>query len=493
VVVEAVALMGGGQSMPRVARRQSSYVTSGANGSDSVRFDEARKSGAPDSSSEAGAVSHAVFGCPNLRLAFALFAMACAAWLLLERLFDINPLSVSNAPHFLYQAQSLLHGRFDIVPPPIPTDVVLVHGKQYIVYPPMPAMLMMPGVAIFGLHFSDVLFTMLISALNLPLLYFVFEQARANGLTCRTSNENAVIALLLYFGSINMWLSLGGRMWFTAQIVCLTFTLGSLLLALRRQFTLSAVLLACAFFSRATVLLAFPLLIYLAWQDGGAGTELQRFIASLRARVPDWSAVPWRRMLPVCVVAMVALALFMLRNNLIFGSPLDSGYAVLIQQHYSVVKDGPFSVKYIPANILANFFAMPSITFSGPFDRHPAIDMLNGGEGISIFITTPLFLYLFWRNRTFSWLRAALWATIGLIVAAVLLFHAAGWYEFGARYLFDGYAYIFLLFILNETPVVVGGRRPNAVGWRIQVLGLLGIAINLLGANQFWTGRILHL
>jgi hypothetical protein len=428
-----------------------------------------------------------------VRITLALFLSAFAMWLVLDRFVGINPLSASVTPYFQYQAQSLLHGRLDIAVPATKTDIVVIHGKHYIVYPPFPAILMMPGVAIFGLGFSDVLFTLVLSALNLPLLFLLFEQARANGLTRRTTNENVFIALLLYFGSINVWLSLGGKMWFTAHIVCLTFTLGSLLLALRRQFTWSAILLACAFFSRATVLLGFPLLVYLAWQNGGAGTDLQRFLASLRARIPDWSAVPWRRLVPILGVAAVMLALFMIRNAVIFGSSLESGYAVLIHQRYPVVKDGPFSLRYVPANIVANFFATPTITFTGPFDRHPGLNLVSKGVGISIFITTPLFLLLFWRNRAFSALRAALWATIGLVVAAVLLFHAAGWYQFGARYLFDGYPFVYLLFVLNETRVVVGGRRPNAIDWRITALGLLGIAINLLGAFEVWTGYVVHL
>jgi hypothetical protein len=442
-----------------------------------------------------GPQAQAVYDSTRLRLAFCLFLGAFAMWLVLGRFVGVGPLDVSNAPHFLYQAESLLHGRMDLDLPASVTDIVTLQGKHYIVYPPLPAILMMPGVALFGVHFSDVLFTRIFSALNLPLLFLLFEQARASGLSRRGTNENLYLVLLLYFGSINVWLSLGGRMWYTAQIVCLTCTLGALLLALRRHFTWAAVLLACAFFARATALLGFPLLLYLAWQDGGAGTEIQRFIASLRARAPDWSAVPWRRMVPVLGVAAAMLALFMVRNALIFGSPLESGYAVLIHQRYPVVKDGPFSLSYVPANIVANFFATPTITFMGPFDRHPGLNLVSNGVGVSVFITTPLFLLLFWRNRTFSALRAALWVTIGLVVAAVLLFHAAGWYQFGARYLFDGYPFIYLLFVLNETRVVVGGRRPNAVDWRITALGLLGIAINLLGAFEFWTGtgRLVHL
>jgi hypothetical protein len=181
------------------------------------------------------------------------------------------------------------------------------------------------------------------------------------------------------------------------------------------------------------------------------------------------------------------LGLFMARNAYVFGSPLDSGYDVLLQQHYPVVTNGPFCVCYVPSNIVANFFTFPLITFSGPFggafDRHPVFDMLNHGDAISVFVTTPLFLLLFWRNRKFSLTRVALWVTIGLVVLAVLLFHAAGWYQFGARYLFDGYAYAFLLLALSDA----------RVDWRFVALGVLGVGINLLGAHQFWTGMMFRL
>jgi hypothetical protein len=98
-------------------------------------------------------------------------------------------------------------------------------------------------------------------------------------------------------------------------------------------------------------------------------------------------------------------------------------------------------------------------------------------------VTTPLFLLLFWRNRTFSAMRVALWTVIGLVVIAVLLFHAAGWYQFGARYLYDAYPFAFLLLALND----------EHIDWRFVALGLLGVAINLLGAHQWWTGHIIHL
>lgn len=438
---------------------------------------------APEDVESQAAIAGPVFGRRNLLVAVGLFAMALLSLWAFEVEFRIHPFGVSNYPYFVYQAESFLHGRWDLDLSSKLTDIVVVHGKHYIVYPPMPAVVLMPFVALFGLHTSDILFTSVCSALNLSLLYLLLEQVRESGFTRRVRMENICISLLLWYGSISLWMSLGGDMWFTAHILCMTFTLLALLAAFRQHYALAAVLLGCAFFCRATVIFGYLFLFFLAWQDAGTEPRIERFLGRLWRRAPEWASVPWRRLLPPLGVMAGVLVLFMLRNTIVFGSPLDSGYNVLIQQKYPVVTTGPFNISYVPSNIIANFFSFPLVTFNGAFDRHPVFNMDNNGTAVSMFVTTPLFLYLFWRNRKVSATRVALWITMGLMVAAILLFHAAGWYQFGARYLFDGYAFAFLLLVFNEV----------RVDWRFAALGILGVIINMLGALQFWTGIIPHL
>lgn len=416
-------------------------------------------------------------------VAGALFCVALLSLLAFQSSFHIAPFGTSSAPHFVYQADAFLHGRWNISLPATVTDVVVINGKNYIVYPPFPALLLLPFVAIWGTATSDIFFTAVCSALSLSLLYLLFEQARANGLTRRNWLENAVIAALCYYGSITLWLSVGGEVWFTAHIVAAMMTLLSLLLGFRRRYTWSALALAGAFFSRGTLAAGFPLMLYLAWEDGGQARLLPRFARSLWRRRPDWSAVPWRRLAGPVAVTIAVVVLYCVHNALLFGSPLESGYIFTIRQHYQQITQGVFNIAYVPSNIILNFFSFPRVIMRGPFDRHPVVDMLNGGYGISVFFTTPLFLLLFWRNRTFSWLRTALWITIGLIVVQVLLFAAAGWLQFGARYLYEAYPYAFLLLVLNEV----------RLDWRFALLGVLGIAFNELGALQFWTGLAFRL
>jgi hypothetical protein len=440
---------------------------------------------APAPEARAGGRAVPVFGRRNLVVSAILFVVALVLLWAFEVRFGLHITGGSRAPHFIYQAESFLQGRWDVSLPPGTNDTALIGGKVYVLYPPFPAVALLPFVALFGLKTSDILFTTILSAANLGLLYLLLEQVRANGLSRRIWLENVIISVLLFFGSINLWLSLGGKMWFTAQIVCMTCTLLSLLLAFRGHFVWSAALLGCAFFSRATLLLGFPFLFYLTWQAGGTEHLVEQFFRSLRARAPEWAAVPWRRLAGVAAVLLAVIGLYLARNWAVFGSPFENGYNIVLHQErlYRGATYGVFSWHYVPANLIANFFSFPRIIFQGPEDRHPVIDLLNTGIAVSVFVTTPLFLLLFWRNRRFSLSRALLWGTLALLVVAVLLFHQAGWYQFGARYLYDGYPYAFLLLALNEV----------RVDWRFALLGIIGIAINAMGAYEFWTSKLIHL
>ncbi len=426
-----------------------------------------------------------VFGRRNLVVAVLLYLGALGTMMGIQHHLGIGITSISPYPHFVYQAESFLHGHWDVELPFKVYDIEIVNGKSYIYYPPFPAVLMLPYVAIFGLRTSDVFFTAAVSATIISSFFLLLEQARALGFTRRTWIENAVLSALLYFGSIILWLSLGGELWFTTHVVAIAATMVSLLLTFRRHYGWAAVALGGAFFSRFTLALGFPLLFYLAWQDLGSDPLLGRFLLSLRRLRPDWSLVPWRRLLAPVLVTVATVILFLMRNAMVFGAPLDDGYHTLLRERYpEVLHSGVFSLSYIKSNIAAFFLATPHITWvGGRWDRHPALDMLNDQIAVSVFITTPLFLFLIWRNHKFSPLRAALWMTIGLIVLSLVPFYSAGAYQFGVRYLTDAYPYAFLLLGLTEM----------RLDWRSIGVGLLGIAINYLGAAQFWTGHIFHL
>lgn len=433
---------------------------------------------------QAGEATTGVFTRFNLTVA-GLLALGTLVFLIsLNHIWGIPALntiySIRNGTQFSYfafQADAWLHGHWYLTGMSVTTDLVLLNGHYYSVFGVFPSILMVPLVAIFGRNVSDTLFCMTFSALNIGLFFLLFEQLRACGLTQRGWRENILWSVFLYIGSSALALSLGGGVWYTAHIVACTCVLVSLILALRRHYVWSAVALTCAFFTRSTLIFGFVFLFYLAWQDGTTGTLLQRFVVSLWQRKPDWTAVPWRRLSGVAAVLVGCLVAYLLRNWGMFGNPLESGYGLQLTQHYPFVTHGIFNFRYIPANLINNFFNFPHVVFGTHYTDSPMIDLQNNGNGISVFLTTPLFLFLFTRNRTRSLLRVVLWVTLLLSLAFLLFYYTAGYPQFGTRYLFDIYPYAWVLLAVSDVKV----------DWRFVALGVFALLFNITGSYQHWT------
>ncbi len=406
-------------------------------------------------------------------MSFVLFLLALVSLIVSSARIGINPFGSSYANHFVYQAQSLLHGHLDI-PKFTKTDIILVNGKYYIVYPPFPAIVMMPFVALFGLGFSDIFFTQVVSAINLVLLFWLLELLRRSGRSHRTFSQNVALCIFFFFGTINFYLSLGGTMWFTAHIVATTCTLCFLIFAFKQRYAPAAFCLGCAFLSRAPALVGVLLLLYLLVEEQTDVTTLRTLLKGIHR--PFW------RKAGLALAPLLAIGLvFLVRNTLAFGNPLQTGYPLLVQQLYPQARYGVIGPHYIWPDLVANFLTFPNFIFRDAFDISPHLDILHDGIGLSVFITTPIFLFLFFiRNREASGLRKVLWMIVGLIIAAALIYHAAGWFQFGARYLFEGYPYAFLLLTLSEIEM----------DWRFYLLGLAGVLINFAGAEAFWHALI---
>ena len=71
----------------------------------------------------------------------------------------------SSNNHYVHLADGLLHGRLHLEGrPPHLNDWAKYDGKWYVSFPPAPGVLMVPGVAIWGLTFNDSLFTLFFAA-----------------------------------------------------------------------------------------------------------------------------------------------------------------------------------------------------------------------------------------------------------------------------------------------------------------------------------------
>src|SRR5918911_897732 len=93
-------------------------------------------------------------------------AWAAALALLVYSLFAAyhGALWRSHHPYFNYLADAFLHGQLYLrLTPPTVGDLVWFHGRYYLYWSPLPALLLLPFVAIFGVGFPDIPFTLAIA------------------------------------------------------------------------------------------------------------------------------------------------------------------------------------------------------------------------------------------------------------------------------------------------------------------------------------------
>jgi hypothetical protein len=405
--------------------------------------------------------------------AIVLFVMASVALGLFATLLHINGSHLSGSPHYVVQARAWLHGSLDL-PPTLRHDVIFIDGRRVMVYPPGPVLLMLPFVAVLGNGFSDVWFTWLVAALNVALVYHLLQALAARGLSRRSWRENLVLAATFGVGTIALWMALGGDVWFTEQTLAVTCVLGVVIGSIERRWWLASLSLGWALLTRSPDVLAGMLPLAVLAHDSGMRFLPCRSLLPIVARWPSWQT--WMQLI---VPLAAAAAVWMVHNQLTFGSPLASGYAEQIQQGYPQIKDGLLSWHYVWPNVIVDFLSVPSFNFAQPFDVSPQIDWLRGGNGTSIFFTTPLFLIFFLRDRAWgrdTWLRISLWLSMALLLAFALLWNGTGWYQVGARYLFDLYPFLFALLAM----------RDDRLGAGLMALAGIGALVNIKLAEVFW-------
>ena len=367
----------------------------------------------------------------------------------------------SLAPHFVYQADAFLHGQLylTVAQPPNLNDWVLQGGRWYVSFPPFPAVLMMPFVASWGLSFNDVAFTLFFAAANVPLLYRLLRRLQPS----RPEWEHVAFALIFGFGTLAWSCGIRGEVWFTAETIGVTLTLLYLHAALgARHPVLAGLAIACAAITRTPLAFSAVFFVFEALaSDGPLDWRKLRDPARWRAALP--------RLVPY-TLAIAAVAIPMAYMNYVrFGSFGEFGHSHLYANRVNpqIQRFGLFHYAFLERNLHDAFTRLPEIQF------HPLRIGFNG-EGMSLFVTTPLFLYLLWPKEK-PRLHRALWLTVALVAVPGFFYQNSGYYQFGFRFSLDYTPYLILLLAL-------GGRRFTGLFW---LAALAGVAVNAWGAAVF--------
>jgi hypothetical protein len=321
--------------------------------------------------------------------------------------------------YYNYLADAFLHGQLSLrIIPARALDLSLFEGRYYLYWSPFPAILLMPFVALFGVHFSDTLFTLGIGALNVLLVALLLRQAERRKLIEISPVQRGLLVMFFALGTVQVTLAPYGRVWFTGQLVgfgCVGMAyLAALRLRGRSAFGLVGLALAGALLTRNHLVFAG---VWPAWY-----LLQQHWSASWRRRV----SYVLTGLLPI-VLAIVLLGLY---NWLRFGSPFDNG---LMHHQMNPVfaadfrQFGAFSPHYLPTNLFYQYIAYPF-----PFHE-------TTFQGGSLFLLSPVFFAVFW-GIAMGQPRWSVWTLLGTILLVnipILLLMGTGWVQFGPRYTLD--------------------------------------------------------
>jgi hypothetical protein len=407
----------------------------------------------------------------------------------------------SGAPHFVYQADAWLHGKASIDGPLTGDDwakveaVTLDDGREvsgrrlstrqafrtlggeelplarikasrgataYMSFPPLPTMVMLPSALISGRAGNDVLPTVLIAALILPLGFALLRRLVAAGMSTRTVGDDLWLVATLGFGTVLWFSAVQGKVWFTAHVigVALAVTYAWASVEASRPL-LAGLALGCAALTRTPMAFMFPLFALEALRVAGGRAawraDRAKVVRALRRPLLTFAA-------PIALLAAAGVAYNLAR----FGAPAEFGHTFLdVRQQAQIEQFGLFNYHYLGRNLAVAFTLLPDL-----FGHAPWIQI--GGHGLAIWVTTPLFVTLLWpRDR--PPIYRALWLTVAAVAIPSLLYQNSGWVQFGYRFSLD-YT-VFLIALL-----AVGGRP---LGRCAKALIVLGVVINLFGALTF--------
>lgn len=388
-------------------------------------------------------------------LAYALIGMA-----------HYNLLQPSEYAYFNYLAHAFLNGQLHLIDHPERThDLSLYLGQYYLYWPPFPAVLLIPFVAIWGVGFSDLVFTIALGGLNVALIAVLLRAADRRGIARLNAEQRGLLVLTLALGTVHVTLAPYGRVWGTGQLVGFGCLIVAYVAAIDwrgwRAFLAAGIAVGCAMLTRNHLALTglWPALWLLvrSWQQRD-DRRWPRLIGNALAGL-----------LPV----IVALAIYGGYNWLRFGSVGDNGVdyhrmSPLFRADYD--RYGLFNAHYIPTNLRYQYLVWP-------FPLREGKDM-----GGSLFLLTPLFVAAFvalvrGRPRWSIWMMAL---TIALTAIPILLLMGTGWRQFGPRYTLD-----FTVPLLLLTAI---GMRDWPI-WIVRLCVLLSVAQYIVGA--IWLGGVI--
>jgi len=341
-------------------------------------------------------------------------------------------LTVSADQQFSYLAESFLQGKtYLLAPSAFGFDTVFFQGKYYWPLGPFPAVLLLPFVLVFR-FFSFFFFQSYLHVfLVLGVFYLFFKIAKRIGYS---PDDAAFLAFAFCFASAFLGVAIYSGSWYFAQVVAVfLMTLALLEYLGKKRLWIIGTLMGFAFVTRVTAGLNILFFVMgVAVED----TKLRKKISAICALS-----------FPV-LVGLAALALY---NHGRFGNWLEQGYSLQVLDGAAARARsyGVMSLVHVPGNLFYFLLAGPlPVTFDNVSQVLKFPYVRANPWGMSLFITSPYFLYLFCLKYN-DLISKQLLLSIAVVASCIFAYYGIGYIQFGYRYSLDFLPFLFFLLIRN--------------------------------------------
>lgn len=397
-------------------------------------------------------------------IGLAIAGVSALLFWLANRFFD------AGRGDFFYLADAFLHGRTWLTGQLGPYDVIPIEGRFYVPFAPFPAIALMPLVAVIGPTAADQLepgLNALLAGAGVGMCWWLLGRVGVTRLA-----DRAWLTVLFGFSTQILWVTSRGGVWHTGHLIATILTFACLIEVFgRRRAWLVGLFAGAAFLTRAPLAFAIPfyaLLLHPTSDERSAPVGMAEAGAYID-RVRD--AIPWRRWTGLALGVAPSIAFFFAYNQLRFGTPLESGYALAtLPDWLERQRDiGLFSLAHVPMNVDYFLLHLPRPVAGWPF-------LQPDGLGMSVLLTSPGLLFAVradWRRSQTWWLALAAIA----VLVPTLLYYGGGWLQYGYRYFLDS-----VPFVMTLCGLAAAWR--GGIGWGWKALILVGLAVMAIGV--YW-------
>ncbi len=363
----------------------------------------------------------------------------------------------SSKAYFNYLADAFLHGQMNLrLSPEALLDLAIYKGNIYLYWAPFPAILLMPLVALGGVHISDVFIVLVLAALNVSMVALLLSQLDRTGILVLDISRRGLLVVFFALGSVLLPLAPMGGVWSMSQLEGSLFVTLAYLAAISlrgwRAFLLTGLALSCAAATRNQLLFT--------------GIWPAYYLVSTH-RKDGQQKLAWN-ISAGCLPLFVTIAGLAWYNWARFGSPIDVGFSHQnLEQLFrlSYMKFGDFNIHYVPANFYYQY-----INYPFPWRA----DSFMGG---SLFLLSPVLFGAFWGMLKDRSRLSVLFLLLSILITniPILLNIGTGYSQVGPRYTLDFHIPLILL-------TAMGVKR-----WPIWLVGLLV----LISCAQYFIGTFI--